>query len=638
MLEPHFARLRKSRIIAVISGIALAGCVDPSASRFVTEPAAEDTRALAEIQPVALDDGVQFSTTVALNVGAPGAPASRAIVGSNVQWVDGADDMVAGWAYGGSASTLAGTGPQASAGVPLGNGLASLTPSMFRAVEDLAPGALRFPGGTNADVYHWRGGVGSISSRQLGEHVFRRTSQRMVFGTGEFLALAQRLSAEPIITINVPTGTPAEAAQWVRAVNATGLANPDATTGTAVSASAAPPPGTPRRVHYWEIGNEPYLIESLRPELALTPSAFASRATAIIKAMKAVDPTIAVGLPLRLDVLGAAPVVHFPGYAETVLRETGAPVDFVALHNAYLPLVYAGGPGGSRPDDNTLFRATMSASRVVETDFQSARSMWQRLRPGQPLALAVTEYSAMYSLGGALDQYASSMGAALYVADVLRVFAYTPELKLSTQWSLSGNGIFGSLTSTGIPRAVYEVLRGYTRALRGRMLLPKITAPTFTSAPVGIVPGYADTPLVSATATLETAADIGVFNPSSGSSAQPALGAGAGIGSGIGRVRAIVQNKDVSRQCRMRIQLSNSGGALPLVIAVRAQVLAPKAGTSAFAVQELPQITDRWRTITATVSPDGTVEVSVPAQSLTFLELDLGTRPPPTSTRKRGLS
>ncbi len=169
----------------------------------------------------------------------------------------------------------------------------------------MSPTALRFPGGTNADVYHWRTGVGSITTRGLGEHVFRKQPQRMLFGTDEFLALATRLGAEPVVTVNVPSGTPEEAAAWVTHTNG-GRAD--------------------LRVKYWEIGNEPYLEEQIRPELTLQPGAFAAKATAIIRAMKGADPRIAVGLPLRRDKLGDLPLVKFPGYAETVLRSVAAPV------------------------------------------------------------------------------------------------------------------------------------------------------------------------------------------------------------------------------------------------------------------------------------------------------------------------
>ncbi|MBC8088079.1 MAG: hypothetical protein H7Z40_12495, partial [Phycisphaerae bacterium] len=523
----------------------------------------------------AADADASFEATISVDADVLGRSVSRSIVGTNIQWVDGADELVSGWSFGGSASPLAGTGPDAALGHMLAPGLAALAPQMLRAVEELAPGALRFPGGTNADVYHWREGIGPLATRGTGEHVFRKEQQRMVFGTGEFLALANRVGAEPIITVNVPSGTPEEASAWVRAVNVSGLSDPDARTVLSVDTTRTPP-GTPRRVHYWEIGNEPYLREDLRPELTLQPAEYAKRATAIIKAMKAVDPTIAVGLPLRLDRLGAAPLVHFPGYAEIVLRQVSAPVDYLALHNAYLPLVYKGGPGGVRPDDEDLFRATMAASRVVEADFAAVRTFWKKLKPAQPLELAVTEYGAMFTLGAELDGYASSLGGALYLADVLRVFANTPELKLAAQWSLNGNGIFGAMTVRGVPRGSYEVMRAYSRAMRGRLARVSVDGPTFDSPAIGVVPAFTDTPVISVLATVDTggARDAAPLRADSSPAA-------SGTPDRVKRLRLLIQNKDFLREGKLtiRVRTDSLAGSEPTI--EQALVLAPATGTKA---------------------------------------------------------
>lgn len=521
-------------------------------------------------------DTTAFSATVTLNLAAQRV-ARSSIAGSNVQWVDGGDNLIADFARGGVASTTAGTGNEAQAGVRAGPALAAYAPPLLRAVESVKPGALRFPGGTNADTYHWKDGVGPVEKRGLGEHVFRKQKQRMVFGTDEFLALSDRLQATPIITVNVPTGTAAEAADWVRYVN-----QPE-------RASTAP------RVKYWEIGNEPYLREELRPELALLPEAFAQRTNEYIRAMKAADPRIITGVPLRLDKLGTLPLVHFPGYAETMLRSVTGPIDFVALHNAYLPLLYKGGKGGTNPDADALFTALMASSRLVSADIANVRALWQQLRPTQPLAIAITEYSSMFTLGGGLDAYVSTVGGALYLADVLQVFAATPEVFMANQWSLNGNGIFGALNTDGTPRPAARILALYARVLRGHVVESSVAAPAFDSPAMGVVPEYRGTPMVSVLATLD----------SSGAN-------------GRAQLHLIVINKSVTRPATFAIQFSSDAVAGARYSVVKAETFRQDAGISVFSTTAP---TPDWKVLPADLAGSFR-EATLPAQSVTHFTLE----------------
>lgn len=548
-----------SPLVAMVAACALSDC------------------APASTNPARTGDTTTFAASVKIDVGTIEREAPAAVAGTNVQWVDGADNLVADYARGGVASVTAGTGSAASAGVKAGPSLASYAPALLRAIDSVRPNALRFPGGTNADTYHWKDGVGALERRGLGEHVFRKEKQRMVFGTDEFLSLAARLNATPLITVNVPTGTAAEAAEWVTYVNR--------------PANAATPP----RVKYWEVGNEPYLREELRPELTLQPPAFAARANEYINAMKAADGRIAIGVPLRLDKLGALPLVHFPGYAETVLRTVTAPIDFVSLHNAYLPLLYKGGKGGTNPDVDDLFSVLMAASRVVSEDIANVRTLWKQVRPTQPLAIAVTEYSSMFTLGGGLDANVSSIGGALYLADVLRVFATTPELIMANQWSLNGNGIFGALNTDGTMRPSAVVLQLYAHLYRGNVVKSTVTSPTFDSPAMGVVPEYKGTPLISALTTVD----------SSGPSKRL-------------QVHIVLLNKSTSRPAQVAVESIVSKNVGPLRV-TKAETLAPSLGASVF---DAKAATPTWKN--ARISDSNSLQqVLLPAKSVTHVTLEL---------------
>ena len=84
--------------------------------------------------------------------------------------------------------------------------------------------AMRYPGGSYSDIYNWQ-----TQTAVAGGFVAPNT------GFSSFMATANAVGAQPIITVNYGTGTPALAAAWVQ---------------SAASASDG--------ISYWEVGNEVY--------------------------------------------------------------------------------------------------------------------------------------------------------------------------------------------------------------------------------------------------------------------------------------------------------------------------------------------------------------------------------------------
>ena len=92
------------------------------------------------------------------------------------------------------------------------------------ALSELGTRILRFPGGSLSDEYHWATGK-SLNNTWAWTTTFSK-----------FIHIATNAGAQAIITVNYGTGTPAEAAGWVRHANVTNhLA-----------------------FQYWEVGNENY--------------------------------------------------------------------------------------------------------------------------------------------------------------------------------------------------------------------------------------------------------------------------------------------------------------------------------------------------------------------------------------------
>jgi alpha-N-arabinofuranosidase len=400
----------------------------------------------------------RFSLTVEPR--APGKPVNRQVLGSNVQWVDGGDDML--------------------------DAQGAFKPAMLALAQQMAPTTLRFPGGMQSDVYRWEQGIGPVAQRPKGEHAHSRTERAHLMDTLEFLELCEATGAAPLITVNVMTGDAAEAARWVRATNLTGFTS--RRTGARLPA-----------VKQWEIGNEPYLKPDERPDLRIPPAEFAQRANSFIRAMRAVDPSIQIILPLTLDVRNKVPVTPYPGFSRQVLAAITAPIDMVAVHHGYMPF------GLDRPgDDLGLYWGAMASAPVVAQDLAAMQRLLTELRPGQRLPLALTEYNAIFTLGnGKRDGLITSPAAAIYLADLLRVTATMDGLAMAHQWSLSGNWFFGAIHSDARPRPGFEALRLMGEALRGQALPAQITSSTQATAAIGLVPAQAALPVVETLVTRE---------------------------------------------------------------------------------------------------------------------------------------
>ena len=131
------------------------------------------------------------------------------------------------------------------------------TPETFAALRELDVQALRFPGGSPSDDYHWE---------------FNRNGRNLWHWAtpfSSFIHIATNLHAQVFITVNYGSGTPEEAAAWVRCANITNHCG----------------------FKYWEIGNESYgAWEHDQNSPRHDPVTYARRAKEFFSQMKAADP------------------------------------------------------------------------------------------------------------------------------------------------------------------------------------------------------------------------------------------------------------------------------------------------------------------------------------------------------------
>ena len=107
---------------------------------------------------------------------------------------------------------------------------------------------VRWPGGCFADEYHWRKGVGPRRVETLNPN-WGGVMEPNTFGTHEFMDFLDQIGSEAFLSVNVGSGTPQEAAEWLEYLTA---AQPTAL----VRERAANGRPAPYKIAYLGIGNE----------------------------------------------------------------------------------------------------------------------------------------------------------------------------------------------------------------------------------------------------------------------------------------------------------------------------------------------------------------------------------------------
>lgn len=91
---------------------------------------------------------------------------------------------------------------------------------VVEALQRLHVPVIRWPGGCYADTYHWRNGIGPRDKRPVTiNYSWGGVEQRNQFGTAEFFDFAELIGAKTYLSINIGSGTPAEARDWIEYVS-----------------------------------------------------------------------------------------------------------------------------------------------------------------------------------------------------------------------------------------------------------------------------------------------------------------------------------------------------------------------------------------------------------------------------------
>ena len=189
---------------------------------------------------------------------------------------------------------------------------------VLEALVPLRMPVVRYPGGNFVSAYDWRHGVGPRSERPRRPDFAWKSIESNQFGTDEFLAWCRELGTDPMMAVNLGTGSPAEAAALLEYCNMpAGTSNADLRVTNGHS--------DPYGVELWCLGNE---MDGFWQAGHVPAQTYAERAAVASRLMKGLDPTIqtiACGTSAR----------QLPTYLEwdrTVLEHCWDTVDYLSVH------------------------------------------------------------------------------------------------------------------------------------------------------------------------------------------------------------------------------------------------------------------------------------------------------------------
>lgn len=353
--------------------------------------------------------------------------------------------------------------PQTPRTSPLTGGLWDPVEGGLRAVlssyiKPLRMGMLRYPGGCLAHNYNWKEFVGPPENRPT----------NYTFGVDEYIRLCRELDTEPIITISDYYGTAEEAAEFVEYLNAPAI--PQYPWAMKRAEWGNP---EPYGVKWFELGNESaHGNHSLLPFKSMTSRQYADWALEYIRKMRAVDPTIKLGIitaPSGRNVNA--------NWNRTVLAHSVAQqADFVVVH-AYAPefpiQVTPSSPDSEQKQN--LLTATMVEADQLGHRLRLYQDMIQELS-GRTLPVAVTEFN----ISAAENPYRFSFIAGLHAADFQRVCLESRNNIVSTNYWHLIDGHWGAIQRTDNNvqlHAPYSFFRLWADYLGDDLLVTDVQSP-----------------------------------------------------------------------------------------------------------------------------------------------------------------
>lgn len=340
--------------------------------------------ALACVAPWAAQGQAQAQTTGSLRLDQPGAVIAPEVYG---QFMEQLGTGIDGGVWVGPDSTIPNT--------------RGFRNDVVAALKALDVPVVRWPGGCYADIYHWRNGVGPRDQRPVTlNRWWGNKEENNAFGTHEFFEFAELIGAKTYLSINLGTGTPAEASDWIEYITSPSgsrLAQERRANGR----------DRPWTIDYLGVGNEPWGCGG-----RMRPAYYADLFRHYVGFVK----------PNDAVVVAAGPDAVNYDWTRTLMTIAGKDFDALSLHYYTLPTGDWTTKGPAIGFDETQWRSTFEQTYRMAEMLREHDAIMDETDPAGAKILAVDEWGAWYdptpgSPGGWLQQQNSLRDALLAAAN-----------------------------------------------------------------------------------------------------------------------------------------------------------------------------------------------------------------------------
>ncbi len=349
---------------------------------------------------------------------------------------------------------------------------------VLAALQRLNMTAMRYPGGNFASGYHWIDGIGPLEQRPTVRELAWQSIEPNQFGSDEFIKLCAKLGWTPMLTVNLGTGTPEEARNWVEYCNS----RPGTRFADIRAANGHP---QPFGVKLWCLGNEmdgPWQLGHVPADQ------YAIRAQQAAKMMRDTDPTI------ELVACGSCSN-GMPTYMEwdrQVLDYMGDWADYVSLHR------YVGNRGSAAADTADYLAISNSIDRQIEEMDAVCRFVQAKRRSNKRAWLCFDEWNVWYRArgGDGQGQFAPHLLEEVYnLEDALVVAGFLNSMIRHADVVKIANiaqivNVIAPIMTQGdnlLIQSIFYPFEMMSKRRRGISLRPVVNGPGYESASFGYV-------------------------------------------------------------------------------------------------------------------------------------------------------
>jgi len=347
---------------------------------------------------------------------------------------------------------------------------------VMEVIKELDVPMVRYPGGNFVSGYNWRDGIGPKEERPRRlDYAWRSTETNQV-GIDEFADWAVKSNIDPMVAVNLGTGTVQEAGYFVEYCNHSG--------GTDLSELRIKNGHEkPHDFKLWCLGNEmdgPWQIGHLDAD------DYGKKALEAAKIMKWVDPSI------ELVACGSsnAEIATFPSWDRKVLEYLYNEIDYISCHRYY----------ENFGDENDFLGSFADMEKFINTIVSTADYVKAEKRSNKTMNLCFDEWNVWYQkqikltdweeAPAILENQYSLLDALVFGGLMCSLLKHADRVKIACLAQLV-NALAPILTEKGgavLKQTTFYPFKQVSNYGRGEVLNAIIEAPTFNTKLHGNIP------------------------------------------------------------------------------------------------------------------------------------------------------